>query len=178
MPRQIIHTSEAPTSPLFSQGVIAGGHIHLSGMVGIDPATGQLAAPDIAAQTRRTLENCVAILAAGGASIGDIVEVGILLADPADFGGFNEEWTRWFAQDPPARYVAKLGVQLPNVLVSIRMTASRDGCRQPRVGSCVIPALPSRPDDRLAATHMLAIALAALVDRHGVHFFTACVAGV
>jgi reactive intermediate/imine deaminase len=124
MPRQIIHTSEAPTSPLYSQGVRGGGHLFVSGMVGVDPATGQLAGSDIAGQTRRALENCMAILAAGGASIDDIVEVGILLADPADFAGFNEEWARWFAQDQPARYVAKLGVELPGVLVSIRMTAS------------------------------------------------------
>jgi reactive intermediate/imine deaminase len=123
MPRQLIHTPDAPTSPLYSQGVVAGGHLYVSGMVGIDPATGQLAGSDIAGQTRHALENCMAILAAGGASIDDIVEVGILLAEPADFAGFNEEWERWFAQDPPARYVAKLGVELPDVLVSIRMTA-------------------------------------------------------
>jgi reactive intermediate/imine deaminase len=123
MPRQIIHTSDAPSSPLYSQGTIAGGHLYVSGMVGIDPGTGQLAGSDIAAQTRRALENCMAVLAAGGANIDDIVEVGILLADPADFAGFNEEWARWFAQDQPARYVAKLGVVLPDVLVSIRMTA-------------------------------------------------------
>jgi reactive intermediate/imine deaminase len=124
MPRQIIHTSDAPTSPLYSQGVIAGGQLYLSGMVGVDPATGQLAGSDIAGQTRRALENCRAVLAAGGASMDDVVEVGILLADPADFAGFNEEWARWFAEDQPARYVAKLGVELPNVLVSIRMTAA------------------------------------------------------
>jgi reactive intermediate/imine deaminase len=124
MPKQIVHTSDAPTSPLYSQGVIAGGQLYVSGMVGIDPATGQLAGADIAGQTRRALENCLAILAAGGASITDIVEVGILLADPADFAGFNEEWARWFADDQPARYVAKLGVELPGILISIRMTAA------------------------------------------------------
>jgi 2-iminobutanoate/2-iminopropanoate deaminase len=123
MPRQIIHTSGAPASPLYSQGVIAGSHLYVSGMVGVDPATEQLAGTDIVGQTRRALENCMAILAAGGAGIDDIVEVGILLADPADFAGFNEEWARWFTQDQPARYVAKLGVVLPDVLVSIRMTA-------------------------------------------------------
>ena len=42
---------------------------------------------------------------------------------PDDFGGLNEEYARWFPADPPTRYVAKLGVELPGVLVSIRMTA-------------------------------------------------------
>lgn len=123
MPRKIIQTSAAPTSPHYSQGVIAGGHLHISGMVGIDPDTSTLAGSQIADQTRQALANCIAILAAGGASSDDIVEVGVLLADPADFAAFNEEWAHWFGESPPARYVAKLGVELPGVLVSIRMSA-------------------------------------------------------
>ena len=123
MPRELIQTSDAPRSALYSLGVIAGDHLYVSGMVGIDPATGHLAGSRIADQTRQALANCMAVLAAGGASTDDIVEVGVLLADPADFARFNEEWARWFAEAPPARYVAKLGVELPGVLVSIRMTA-------------------------------------------------------
>ncbi len=53
----------------------------------------------------------------------DVIEVGILLANPADFAGLNEEYARWFPADPPTRYVANLGVELPGLLVSIRMTA-------------------------------------------------------
>jgi len=127
MPRQSIRTSAAPASPHYSQGVIAGGDLYVSGMVGIDPATGKLAGSQIADQTRQALANCMAILESAGASSDDIAEVGVLLADPADFGGFNEEWARWFAENPPARYVAKLGVELPGVLVSIRMTACVTG---------------------------------------------------
>ena len=52
-----------------------------------------------------------------------MVEVGILLVDPDDFSGMNEAYSTVFRADPPARYVAKLGVVLPGVLVSIRMTA-------------------------------------------------------
>lgn len=123
MPRQILHTPDAPSSPYFGQGVRSGNHVHVSGMVGVDPATGLLAGPTIGEQTRQALTGCRAVLAAGGAGLDDILEVGVLLADPADFAGFNEEWLRWFPTDPPARYVAKLGVELPGVLVSIRMTA-------------------------------------------------------
>ena len=65
----------------------------------------------------------LAILEAGGAGYDDIVEVGVLLTNPADFAGLNEEYARAFPTDPPARYVAKLGVELPGVLVSVRMTA-------------------------------------------------------
>jgi 2-iminobutanoate/2-iminopropanoate deaminase len=55
--------------------------------------------------------------------IEDIAEVGVLLTNPADFAGMNEEYATWFPSTPPARYVAKLGVELPGVLISIRMTA-------------------------------------------------------
>jgi reactive intermediate/imine deaminase len=123
MPRQIITTANAPSSPLYSQGVKAGPQVFVSGIVGIDPKTGSLAGGTINDQTRQALTNCEAILKAGGASLEDVVEVGLLLADPADFAGLNDEYARWFPSQPPTRYVAKLGVDLPGLLVSIRMTA-------------------------------------------------------
>jgi reactive intermediate/imine deaminase len=123
MPRQIITTANAPSSPLFSQGVKAGAHIFVSGIVGIDPSSGTLAGETIGDQTRQALTNCEAILRAGGASLDDVVEVGILLTNPSDFAGMNDEYASWFPTDPPTRYVAKLGVEVPGLLVSIRMTA-------------------------------------------------------
>ena len=124
--REAISTPDAPSSPLFSQGVRAGSHIHVSGMAGIDVSTGTLAGPTIQEQTRQALTNCRAVLRAAGATLDDVVEVGVLLTSPADFAGLNEEYATWFPTDPPTRYVAKLGVELPGVLVSIRMTAVRD----------------------------------------------------
>ena len=121
--RHVISTPHAPQSPLYSQGVEAGGHIVVSGMVGIDATTGQVAGPTIQEQTRQALANCEAVLHAAGATLADVVEVGVLLADPDDFAGMNEEWAAWFPTDPPARYAAKLGAVIPGILVSIRMTA-------------------------------------------------------
>jgi reactive intermediate/imine deaminase len=123
MTRQIIRTPNAPSSPLFSQGVKAGAQVFVSGTTGIDPATGDLAGPSIQAQTRQAMANCEAILEAGGASLDDVVEVGVLLTSPGDFAGMNEEYAHWFPTDPPTRYAAKLGAEIPGLLVSIRMTA-------------------------------------------------------
>jgi 2-iminobutanoate/2-iminopropanoate deaminase len=123
MPRQVIRTSRAPSSALFSQGVKAGSQVFVSGTIGTDPSNGQLGGDSIQAQTRQALANCEAILQAGGASLDDVVEVGVLLADPDDFNGMNEEYARWFPADPPTRYAAKLGAEIPGLLVSIRMTA-------------------------------------------------------
>jgi enamine deaminase RidA (YjgF/YER057c/UK114 family) len=123
VPRQIITTANAPSSPLYSQGVKAGPHVLVSGIVGIDPVTGSLAGDTIQDQTRQALTNCQAILQAGGAILDDVTEVGILLTDPGDFAGLNKEYARWFPSEPPTRYIAKLGVELPGLLVSIRITA-------------------------------------------------------
>lgn len=124
--REVISTPDAPSSPLFSQGIRVNGHVYISGLVGIDVRSGELAGPTVQRQTRQSLANCQAVLTAAGASIADVVEVGILLAEPSDFAGMNEEWARWFPTDPPARYVAKLGAVIPGVLISIRMSAVVD----------------------------------------------------
>jgi reactive intermediate/imine deaminase len=123
MPRQTIITPSAPSSALYSQGVKAGSQIFVSGTTGIDPSTGDWAGSGIRDQTRQALANCEAVLQAGGASLDDVVEVGVLLSSPGDFAGMNEEYARWFPTDPPTRYAAKLGVEIPGLLVSIRMTA-------------------------------------------------------
>nr|WP_240188645.1 RidA family protein [Nakamurella flavida] len=122
MAREIITTPQAPRSPLYSQAVKVGAQVFVSGTTGLDVGTGTL--PDgIGAQTRQALANCAAILQAGGGGLADVVEVGVLLADPGDFAGMNEEYAQWFPTDPPARYAAKLGAEIPGLLVSIRMTA-------------------------------------------------------
>jgi 2-iminobutanoate/2-iminopropanoate deaminase len=123
MPRQAIRTAEAPSSPLFSQAVKAGPQVFVSGIVGTEPATGAFAGDTVQEQTRQALTNCEAVLRAVGASLDDVVEIGVLLTRPEDFAGLNEEYARWFPVDPPARYVARLGVDAPGLLVSIRMTA-------------------------------------------------------
>jgi 2-iminobutanoate/2-iminopropanoate deaminase len=121
--RQVVKSPSAPGSPLYSQAVKAGQHVYVSGLVGIDVNTGNQAGTTIQEQTRQALANCEAILHAAGATLDDVVEVGVLLTNPTDFAGMNEEYAAWFPAEPPARYVAKLGVEIPNVLVSIRMTA-------------------------------------------------------
>ncbi len=121
--REVIATPDAPASPLYSQAVKAGNHVYVSGMTGMDSATGALAGSTVQEQARQALTNCEAVLGAAGAALEDVVEVGVLLTNPADFAGLNEEYASWFPHSPPTRYVAKLGVELPGVLVSIRMTA-------------------------------------------------------
>jgi 2-iminobutanoate/2-iminopropanoate deaminase len=89
----------APLQP----GGRRGRYILISDIVGINPRTGTFTGDTIRDQTRQALTNCEAIL-----------EVGVLLANPADFAGLNEEYSRCFPSDPPARYVAKQGADRPD----------------------------------------------------------------
>jgi 2-iminobutanoate/2-iminopropanoate deaminase len=123
MDKRIIHTPAVPSSTWYSQGVRAGALLFVSGMVGIDVATGELAGSTIQAQTQQALRNCLAVVEAGGGTLSDIVQVLVLLANPGDFAGLNEAYGQVFATDPPTRAVSKLGVELPGVLVSIALTA-------------------------------------------------------
>ena len=123
MNKQIVRTEDAPSSALYSQAVRVGSTIYVSGTVGIDVATNRMAGATIQEQTRQALRNCKAIVEAGGGTLEDVVQVTVLLTNPTDFAGMNEEYAKVFAVEPPARAVTKLGVDLPNVLVSIMMTA-------------------------------------------------------
>jgi 2-iminobutanoate/2-iminopropanoate deaminase len=121
--KKIIHTADAPSSALFSQAIRVDSSIYVAGITGIDPKTKQLSGLTIQEQTHQALVNCESILRAAGAKLEHVVDVHVLLARPSDFAGLNEEYTRFFPTDPPARSVGKLGVELPNVLVSIKLTA-------------------------------------------------------
>lgn len=122
--REIIRTADAPgPSPLYSQGIQIGQAIYVSGMPGVDPKTNQPAGATIQEQTLQALINCEAVLRAAGATRSDVVEVQVLLARPEDFTGLNEAYGKFFRVEPPTRSVARLGPELPGILVSIRMTA-------------------------------------------------------
>jgi len=127
MTRQIINTPNAPGSPLFSQAVRAGSLVFLSGIAAIDPQTNTLVGSTIQEQTRQALINCQNILRAAGTSLENVVEAHVLLARSSDFAGLNEEYAKFFPVDPPARAVSRLGVEVPNLLVSIKLTAVVSG---------------------------------------------------
>ena len=123
MPR-IVQTEGAPRANAngpfpYSQAVVAGGLVFVSGQGPFDPATGAIVGATIEEQTRQALANVEAILTAAGSSLAKVVNVLFLLADPADFAGFNAEWSRWFPTNPPARSGARHPLQVENLLISI-----------------------------------------------------------
>lgn len=123
MPRTTVVTPSAPAAPAtYSQAVIAGGLVFVSGTSPQDPATGEFA-DSIQGQVGQCLTNISAILEAAGTSLERAVSFTVILADEEDFAGMNEEWVRWFPSDPPARQGAKLPVRIPGLKVSIAAIA-------------------------------------------------------
>lgn len=108
MKRSIVRTSQAPAAiGPYSQAVVVpvGDQrmVFCSGQIALDPETGTVIEGDVAAQTRRVLENLGAVLAAAGASFADVVKTTVYLQDMADFATVNAIYAERFPQDPPAR---------------------------------------------------------------------------
>jgi len=99
-----ISTNDAPAAiGPYSQAIRSGDLLFLSGQVPIDPKTGELVTGDIAVQTERVLDNLAAVLAAGGATFGDVVKTTIYLVDLGDFQVVNQTYAKRFSAAPPAR---------------------------------------------------------------------------
>lgn len=123
MPRQIVKTDKAPQSATYSQAVKAGGLVFVSGQGPFQPQTGEVVGSSIQEQTRQCLLNIQAILTAAGSSMDQVVSATFILAEETDFAGMNEEWSKWFAKDPPARQGAKLPIRPKGLKVSIAVIA-------------------------------------------------------
>jgi len=123
MAKDIIRTPNAPSSTRYSQAVRASGFVFVSGTVPQDPVTGKIVGDTIQAQTRQCLQNISAILEAAGSSLERVVSVTVILLEETDFAGMNEEWTKWFPANPPARQGARLPVRIPGMRVSIAAIA-------------------------------------------------------
>jgi 2-iminobutanoate/2-iminopropanoate deaminase len=104
MSKEIISTDKAPqTIGPYSQGVRGGGFVFFSGQIPLVPASGELRAGDIVAQTEQVMENIAAVLAAAGLTFAAVVKSTIYLTDLATFAKVNEVYGRRFPADPPAR---------------------------------------------------------------------------
>ena len=103
MSKQAIHSKHAPAAlGPYSQAVRAGNTVYLSGQLGLDPATGNLA-EGIDAQAHQVFRNLRAVAQAAGGELDDVVKLTILMADLADFAKVNEIMATYFKPPYPAR---------------------------------------------------------------------------
>ena len=119
MSRQVIHTENAPAAiGTYSQAILVGNTLYLSGQIGLDPYSIELV-EGIEAQIRRVFDNLKAVCEAAGGTLADIAKLNIFLTDLSNFQLVNQIMGEYFAQPYPAR--AALGVaSLPkNALVEM-----------------------------------------------------------
>jgi 2-iminobutanoate/2-iminopropanoate deaminase len=123
--KQPVSTDNAPKAiGPYSQAIRAGQLLFVSGQIPLDPASGQIVAGDVAAQTRRVLDNVGAVLSAAGRSFGDVVRTTIFLADMNDFAAVNEVYGQYFSPPYPARATVQVARLPKDARVEIDVIAT------------------------------------------------------
>ena len=124
--RNAIMTDKAPT-PIgpYSQAVVEGDFIFVSGQGCINPQTGKLEIGDVRSETKRTFENVRAILEAAGSSLDHVVKCNVYLRDIKDFAAMNEIYETYFAAPFPARTTIQAGALPGGIAVEIECNAKK-----------------------------------------------------
>ena len=122
--KKVLATTKAPAAiGPYSQAIRADKFVFVSGQLPIDPATGEFAGDDIAAQTRQSLTNIQNILASEGLTMANVVKTTVLLKNISDFGAMNEVYASFFESDCPARAAFEVAALPKAALVEIEATA-------------------------------------------------------
>lgn len=118
--KKVLATTKAPAAiGPYSQAIRADKFVFVSGQLPIDPATGEFAGDDIAAQTRQSLTNIQNILASEGLTMANVVKTTVLLKNISDFGAMNEVYASFFESDCPARAAFEVAALPKAALVEI-----------------------------------------------------------
>jgi 2-iminobutanoate/2-iminopropanoate deaminase len=106
--KKAVVTDKAPKAiGPYSQGVIFGDLVFVSGQIPLDPATGDFVSGTIEQQAHRVFKNVAAILEAADSSLGNVLKVTIFLKNMGEFAKINEVYTEYFKEIFPARAVAE-----------------------------------------------------------------------
>lgn len=123
--QRAIQTSNAP-APIgpYSQAIVAGNFLFISGQIALHPETNQLELENLEQETHRVMKNLKGILEAAGAGFENVVKSSIFLSDMNDFSRVNEIYASYFTTEtPPARETVQVSVLPKNVNVEISMIA-------------------------------------------------------
>ncbi len=124
MARTVIRMENPPKAVgPYSPGVRAGALVYSSGQTSLGPAGNVVGIGDVGTQTVETLKNLTAVLAAGGATLDDVVKTTVFLSDMRHYDAMNEAYAKFFPKDPPARSTVLVLNALPEQLVEIEAIA-------------------------------------------------------
>jgi 2-iminobutanoate/2-iminopropanoate deaminase len=120
--KHVVRTDRAPApfqGAPYSQGIIFGDLVWVSGQVAIEPESGNVVEGGIAEQTEQVMQNVSAILEEAGSGLKQLVKTTIFLADFDDFQAMNEVYARHVGPEPPARATVQVAYLPSGVLVEI-----------------------------------------------------------
>jgi 2-iminobutanoate/2-iminopropanoate deaminase len=125
----IKYVADVPAYPAahspYSHAVVANGFVFVSGQIAVRPGGGPLdvVGTTMQEQTRQAMRNVETVLKAAGSGLDKVVKVTILLAKPDQMKEMNEAYAEFFPVNKPARAIARLGPEIPGILVSIEAIA-------------------------------------------------------
>ena len=125
MLKKVISTNKAPL-PIgpYSQAILTPQNLlFVSGQIGINPKTNEMAKNGVADETKQVLENLKAILEGAGSSLSNVVKTTVFLQDMNDFQKMNEIYSQYFQNDPPARSAIGVGALPKGAKVEIEAIA-------------------------------------------------------
>ncbi|MEL7002793.1 MAG: RidA family protein [Bacteroidota bacterium] len=124
MSKTIINSNNAP-APIgpYSQAVLAGATLYVSGQIPMNAETGELVNSDIAAETKKVMQNIESILSEAGYTFKDVVKCSIFVTDMGNFSTINEVYGTYFKENPPARETVEVSGLPKNVNVEISCIA-------------------------------------------------------
>jgi 2-iminobutanoate/2-iminopropanoate deaminase len=124
--RSTVTTPLAPAAiGPYSQGVLVGDQLYVSGQIAIDPETGSMVDGTIEEETERVLDNIGAILKAASMTFENVVKCEVVMTDVNDYAQINEVYARYFNEQPPARQAVQVEGLPRNARVEISCVAVR-----------------------------------------------------
>jgi 2-iminobutanoate/2-iminopropanoate deaminase len=125
--KSVVRTEAAPApfqGAPYSQAIVAGGFVFVSGQLALEPGAKELSGGTIAEQTEQVFANLAAILAAAGSGLDRLVKTTVFLTDLGDFAGMNEVYARHVGERPPARSTVEIAGLPSGALVEIEAVAT------------------------------------------------------
>ncbi len=120
-----VQTDKAPSAiGPYSQGIISGDFLFVSGQLPIDPAHGTIIEGNMGAQTEQILHNLAAVTEAAGTGLANVVKTTIFLKDLGDFAEVNDAYGRFFKDNPPARSTVQVAALPLNARIEIEAVVS------------------------------------------------------
>ncbi len=122
-----VSTADAPASiGPYSQGIVDGDTVYVSGQGPIDPESGEIIDGDIQDETRRTMENISAVLEAAGTSLDNVVKATVFVQDMDDYGAINEVYEGYLNEPYPARSAVQIEDLPVDIGVEIEVIATTE----------------------------------------------------